>query len=88
MGSVKHLFRAKNNQNFNKQIGSIENKKRKIPYEKNLNFEIKKDDEDESSVAQSECGSSVRSRQSSESPSSSVLTKNHSWASSKSAVSF
>lgn len=45
------------------------------------------DDDDESLVAQSECSSSVRSRQSSEGPST-VLTKNHSWASSKSAVSF
>lgn len=60
---------------------------RKIGQKPYKNNRIKKDDDDESLVAQSDCSGSVRSRQSSEGPST-VFSKTHSWASSKSAVSY
>lgn len=55
---------------------------RKLIKLKLLEIRKKKDDDDESLVAQSDCSSAVRSRQSSEGPST-MLSNPYSWASSK-----
>lgn len=59
-------------------------KKIRIPMKNKFFYKnkIEKDDDDESLVAQSDCSGAVRSRQSSEGPST-MLTNAYSWASSK-----
>lgn len=62
------------------------NTKIRIPIKKNISLSKiesnEKDDDDESLVAQSDCSGAVRSRQSSEGPST-MLTNPYYWASSK-----